>query len=151
MLNYAPSTAPLPTPDGSEVIGQFTTLAVGFAVFQVFTVDYVGAGVRKAKVGTPTRQTASPLRSPSSGRTVCARAMSRGPRPPSRTTALTSWPTGTWSSSAELLEPQDRCMPWAWLTVEAVAVGPSRARPALPRQRPSAAADPRRRLGATLS
>lgn len=38
-VNYAPSTAPLPTPDGGEVIGQFTTLAVGFAAFQVFTAD----------------------------------------------------------------------------------------------------------------
>jgi hypothetical protein len=50
MLNYAPSTAPLPTPDGGEVIGQFTTLAIGFAAFQVFTVDYVEADRRKAVV-----------------------------------------------------------------------------------------------------
>jgi hypothetical protein len=50
MLNYAPSTAPVPTPDGGEVVGQFTTLAIGFAVFQVFTVDYVEADVRKAAV-----------------------------------------------------------------------------------------------------
>lgn len=40
MLNYAPSAAPLPTPDGGQVVGQFTTLAIGFAAFQVFTVDY---------------------------------------------------------------------------------------------------------------
>ena len=53
MVNYAPSAAPLPTPDGSEVVGQFTTLAVGFAVIQVFTVDYVEAEVRKAKVWNP--------------------------------------------------------------------------------------------------
>jgi hypothetical protein len=39
MLNYAPSAAALPTPDGSEVVGQFSTLAVGSAVFQLFTVS----------------------------------------------------------------------------------------------------------------
>jgi hypothetical protein len=53
MLNYAPSAAPLPTTDGSEVVGQFTTLAVGFAVFQVFTVDFVAAEVRNAKGWNP--------------------------------------------------------------------------------------------------
>jgi hypothetical protein len=53
MVNYAPSSAPVPAPDGSEVVGQFATLAVGFAVFQVFTVDYVEAEVRKAKVWNP--------------------------------------------------------------------------------------------------
>jgi hypothetical protein len=54
MVNYAPSAAPLPTPpDGNEVVGQFTTLAVGFAVFQVFTVDFVEAEVRKAKGWNP--------------------------------------------------------------------------------------------------
>jgi hypothetical protein len=53
MLNYAPSTAPLPALDGGEVVGQFTTLAVGFAVFQVFTVDYVEAEFRKADVWNP--------------------------------------------------------------------------------------------------
>ena len=53
MVNYAPSTAPLPASDGSEVVGQFSTLAVGSAVFQVFTVDYVEAEVRKAKVWNP--------------------------------------------------------------------------------------------------
>ena len=50
IVNYAASAAPLPTPDGGEVVGQFTTLAVGFAVFQMFTVDYVQAQVRKAVV-----------------------------------------------------------------------------------------------------
>ncbi len=44
------AAAPLPTPDGGEVVGQFTTLAVGFTAFQVFTVDYVEAQVRKAVV-----------------------------------------------------------------------------------------------------
>ncbi len=53
MVNYAPSLAPLPAPDGSEVVGQFSTLAVGFAVFQVFTVDYVEANVRKATTWNP--------------------------------------------------------------------------------------------------
>jgi hypothetical protein len=52
MVNYAPSAAPLPTPDG-EVVGQFATLAVGSAVFQVFTVDFVEAEVRKAVVWNP--------------------------------------------------------------------------------------------------
>lgn len=53
VVNYAPSGAPLPTPDGSEIAGQFATLAIGFAVFQVFTVDYVEAEVRKAKGWNP--------------------------------------------------------------------------------------------------
>jgi len=53
MVNYAPSQAPLPAPDGSQVIGQFATLAGGFAAFQVFTVDYVEADVRGADVWNP--------------------------------------------------------------------------------------------------
>lgn len=53
MVNYAPSTAPLPTLDGGEVVGQFTTLAIGFAAFQVFTVDYLEADLRKAVVWNP--------------------------------------------------------------------------------------------------
>jgi hypothetical protein len=53
MVNYAPSSAPLPTPDGGEVVGQFATLTVGFAAFQVFTVDYVEAEVRQAKIWNP--------------------------------------------------------------------------------------------------
>jgi hypothetical protein len=52
-VNYAPSTASLPTSDGGEVVGQFSTLAVGFAAFQVFTVDYVEGEVRKAVVWNP--------------------------------------------------------------------------------------------------
>jgi hypothetical protein len=48
MVHYAPSAAALPTPSGHEVVGQFATLAVGFAVFQVFTVDYVEARSREA-------------------------------------------------------------------------------------------------------
>jgi hypothetical protein len=53
LVNYAPSLAPLPAADGSEVVGQFSTLAVGFAVFQVFTVDYVEADVREATAWNP--------------------------------------------------------------------------------------------------
>lgn len=53
MVHYAPSTAPLPTPDGSEVVGHFTTLAIGFAAFQVFSVDFVEAEVRNAKSWNP--------------------------------------------------------------------------------------------------
>jgi hypothetical protein len=53
MVNYAPSTAPLPAADGGEVIGQLATLAIGSAVFQVFTVDYVEAEVRKATARVP--------------------------------------------------------------------------------------------------
>jgi hypothetical protein len=49
MLNYAPSAAALPAPVGGEVAGQFSTLAAGFAVFQVFTVDYVEADVPRAR------------------------------------------------------------------------------------------------------
>lgn len=48
----AGSAAPAAT-GPAEVAGQFTTLAVGFAVFQVFTVDYVEAEHRKAVVWNP--------------------------------------------------------------------------------------------------
>jgi hypothetical protein len=44
VVNYAPSSAALPTPNSGEVVGQFTTLALGFAAFQVFTVDYIAFG-----------------------------------------------------------------------------------------------------------
>lgn len=50
VLNYAPSSAGLPTPNGSEVVGQFATLALGFAAFQVFSVDYVEAVRREAVI-----------------------------------------------------------------------------------------------------
>jgi hypothetical protein len=50
MVHYAPSRAPLPIPDGGEVIGHFTTLAIGYAAFQVFSVDFVEAEVRNARV-----------------------------------------------------------------------------------------------------
>ncbi len=53
MVNYAPSEAPVPAPDWCEVVGQFAMMAVGFVAFQVFTVDYVEAEIRKAKVWNP--------------------------------------------------------------------------------------------------
>jgi hypothetical protein len=50
MLTYAPSTAQVRTPGGGQVNGQFTTLAIGYAAFQVFTVDFVEAKRREAEV-----------------------------------------------------------------------------------------------------
>jgi len=50
VVNYAPSSAALPTPNSGEVVGQFTTLALGFVAFQVFTVDYVAATQHEAVV-----------------------------------------------------------------------------------------------------
>jgi hypothetical protein len=50
MVHYAPSQALLPTPSGAKVAGQFATLAIGYVVFQVFTVDYVQAEVQRAVV-----------------------------------------------------------------------------------------------------
>ena len=47
-VRYAPSSAPLPAPDGSPVKGHFATFTVGFIAFQVFTVDYVAAGQHDA-------------------------------------------------------------------------------------------------------
>ena len=47
-LRYAPSSAPLPTPDGSQVEGHFATFTLGYVAFQVFTVDYVAAGQHQA-------------------------------------------------------------------------------------------------------
>ena len=95
MLNYAPSTAPVPTPDGGEVVGQFTTLAIGFAVFQVFTVDYVEADVRKAAVWN----TGPPNSVRHAIRLIWPHRLRAGdvtwPRRPSRTTALTVWSIGT--------------------------------------------------------
>lgn len=41
-VNFEPSEAPLPTADGVLVTGYMTTFALGFVVFQVFTVDYLG-------------------------------------------------------------------------------------------------------------
>jgi len=53
VVNYAPSSTTLPARSSGEVIGQFTTLALGFAAFQVFTVDYVEATQRDADVWNP--------------------------------------------------------------------------------------------------
>jgi len=50
VVNYAPSSAPLRTPGSGEVVGQFATLALGFAAFQVFTFDYVEAARLEAEI-----------------------------------------------------------------------------------------------------
>ncbi len=42
-LNYAPSSAPLPTRDGKPVEGHFATFTFGYVAFQVFTVDFIAA------------------------------------------------------------------------------------------------------------
>jgi hypothetical protein len=42
-VRYAPAGAPLPTRDGSRIEGHFATFTLGYAAFQVFTVDYVAA------------------------------------------------------------------------------------------------------------
>lgn len=104
MVDYAPSSAPLPTSDGSEIVGQFATLAIGSAVFQVFSVDFVEAEIRKAVVWNPdppdSIADAVPL--------IWPHRLRAGdiawPHPPSRMTALTGWPIGTWRCAAELPE-----------------------------------------------
>jgi hypothetical protein len=40
---YVPSTAPLPTRDGTRLEGHFTTFALGYVAFQIFTVDFISA------------------------------------------------------------------------------------------------------------
>jgi len=47
-VNYEPSAAPLPTEDGVPVTGHLTTFTLGFAAFQVFTVDFLTADQRRA-------------------------------------------------------------------------------------------------------
>ena len=47
-VRYAPSSAPLPTPDGSRVEGHLATFTLDFVTFQVFTVDYVAADQHNA-------------------------------------------------------------------------------------------------------
>ena len=42
-MNFEPSEAPLPTADDVPVAGDMTTFALGYVVFQVFTVDFVAA------------------------------------------------------------------------------------------------------------
>ena len=53
MVKYVPSEAPLRSPKGGEVVGHFSTLSIGFVVFQVFTVDYIEADAQKAEVWNP--------------------------------------------------------------------------------------------------
>jgi hypothetical protein len=45
---YEPSSAPLPTADGSPVAGHFATFALGYVGVQVFTVDFVAADQHRA-------------------------------------------------------------------------------------------------------
>ena len=52
-VRYAPSSAPLPAPDGSQVEGHFATFTLGYVAFQVFTVDYVAADQHRLPCGTP--------------------------------------------------------------------------------------------------
>ncbi len=40
---YAPSSAPLPTADGTPVEGHFATFALGYIALQIFTVDFIAA------------------------------------------------------------------------------------------------------------
>jgi hypothetical protein len=47
-VNYEPSTAALPTADGSQVTGHLATLALGYVAFQVFTVDPLAAEQHQA-------------------------------------------------------------------------------------------------------
>ena len=47
---YEPSSAVLPTADGSPVVGHFATFTLGYVVFQVFTVDFLAAELHGAKV-----------------------------------------------------------------------------------------------------
>jgi hypothetical protein len=49
-VRYHPSSAPLPTADGTSVIGHLTTFALGYVVFQVFSVDFLAAELRQAPV-----------------------------------------------------------------------------------------------------
>lgn len=42
-VNYEPSSAPLPTADGTSLAGHLTTFTLGFVAFQVFTVDFLAA------------------------------------------------------------------------------------------------------------
>jgi len=47
-VRYAPSSTPLPAPEGSQVYGHFATFTLGYVAFQVFTVDYVAADLHQA-------------------------------------------------------------------------------------------------------
>ena len=82
-VRYAPSSAPLPTPDGSRVEGHFATFTLGYVAFQVFTVDYVAAGRHRRPPGTTTRRHPWRRRSLVSGRRLSRSRRSHGPRRPS--------------------------------------------------------------------
>jgi hypothetical protein len=45
---YSPSTARLPTRDGTPLHGHFTSFALGYVAFQVFTVDFIKAEQHQA-------------------------------------------------------------------------------------------------------
>ncbi len=79
-VRYAPSSAPLPTPDRSRVKGHMATFTLGFVAFQVFTVDYVAADQHQASSGTPTHRRPWPRRCLASGRSFSRRRRSSGPR-----------------------------------------------------------------------
>ncbi len=49
-VNYEPSSAPLPTRDGAPVAGHLTTITLGYAAFQIFTVDFLAAEQHHADV-----------------------------------------------------------------------------------------------------
>jgi hypothetical protein len=49
-VNYEPSGAELPTRDRTELGGHLATFTLGYAVFQVFTVDFVAAELHGAPV-----------------------------------------------------------------------------------------------------
>jgi hypothetical protein len=52
-VNYEPSGANLPTADGSPVAGHLTTFTLGYAAFQVFSVDFLAAEQHAAPVWNP--------------------------------------------------------------------------------------------------
>jgi hypothetical protein len=49
-VNYEPSSAALPASKGNELGGHLTTFTLGYAAFQVFTVDFVAAEQHRAVV-----------------------------------------------------------------------------------------------------
>lgn len=52
-VNYEPSTAKLPTADGTPLAGHLTTFTLGYVAFQIFTVDYIAAERHGAPVWNP--------------------------------------------------------------------------------------------------
>lgn len=95
---------PLPASDGGEVVGQFSTLAVGFAAFQVFTVDYVEADARNAPTWNPGPPAGIAEAVPSSSRIVCMPTTWLGLHRPSKTTTLIGWSIGTWHCGKEAVD-----------------------------------------------